>query len=169
VASLVGSQLPDVELQATDGSSVNLGKLSGTSIVFCYPFTGRPGHPNPPGWDDIPSAHGSTPQVLAFSTLYHDFETFHVKVFGLSFLSPEWQKDFATRHALPFLLLSDETQLFSNALQLERFIAGSQTFLTRRSMIIDNGIIKHDVFPVVQAKQNAEDTLAVLRKRVWTE
>lgn len=163
MASLLGSQLPDVGLQATDGSSVNLGKLSGTSIVFCYPFTGRPDHPNPPGWDDIPGAHGSTPQVLAFSMLYRNFETLHVKVFGLSFLSPEWQKDFAARHALPFLLLSDETQRFSNALQLERFIAGSQTYLTRRSMIIENGTIKHDVFPVLHPEQNAADTFALLK------
>jgi hypothetical protein len=32
-------------------------------------FAGLPGLPNPPGWDDIPGAHGSTPQTEGFRDL----------------------------------------------------------------------------------------------------
>jgi peroxiredoxin len=164
VASLVGLPLPDMDLQANDGSWVNLARLSGTTTLFCYPFTGRPGHPNPPGWDNILGAHGSTPQALAFSKIYSQFENLHVKVFGLSFLSTEWQHDFASLNHLAFPLLSDESQDFSKALQLETFVAGPAKYLSRRSMIIENGTIRHDMFPVVRPEENALDMLAVLKR-----
>ena len=54
------------------------------AIVYCYPWTGRPGLPNPPGWDDIPGAHGSTPQAEGFRDLYAGFQQVDAAVFGLS-------------------------------------------------------------------------------------
>jgi peroxiredoxin len=164
VASLVGAHLPDMELQAHDGSWVNLARITGTTVLFCYPFTGRPGHPNPPDWDNIPGAHGSTPQILAFSKLYSEFEKFHVKVFGLSFMSTEWQNDFAARNELAYPLLSDENQEFSKALRLETFTAGTTKYLSRRSMIIENGTIHHDMFPVTRPEEDASSILAVLKR-----
>ena len=53
---------------------VNFAKLAGMAIVYCYPWTGRPGLPNPPDWDDIPGAHGSTPQAEGFRDLYAGFQ-----------------------------------------------------------------------------------------------
>lgn len=163
MARLVGTRLPDLDLEAHDGSWVNLARLSGVTVVFCYPFTGRPGHPNPPGWDNIPGAHGSTPQALAFSKLYREFQTLHAKLFGLSFLSTDWQKDFAVRNVLPFLLLSDTSREFSKALQLETFVAGATHYLSRRCFIIENGFIRHDLFPVEHPERSAADVLAMLR------
>jgi len=61
-----GRRMPDIELPTTAGRTVSLARLAGRSIVYCYPWTGRPGEPNPPGWDDIPGAHGSTPQLEGF-------------------------------------------------------------------------------------------------------
>jgi peroxiredoxin len=163
VASLVGTHLPDVELPAHNGEQVNLSAIVGTSVVFCYPFTGRPNHPNPEGWDTVPGAHGSTPQALAFSTLYHEFVTLHVKVFGLSLLSSDWQKDFATRNHLPYQLLSDSNQTVTRRLSLETFRAGPDEYLARRTIIISNGVIQHDIYPVFHPEQNAADVLALLR------
>jgi peroxiredoxin len=162
VASLVGTRLPDVDLPASNGSSVNLARLTGTTVVFFYPYTGRPDHPNPPGWDDIPGAHGSTPQALAFSKLYSEFLRLDVKVFGLSFQPREWQSDFVTRNALPFQLLSDEARAFSNALRLETFSAGNHDYLARRGLIIENGTIRHDMFPVTSPERHAAEMLILL-------
>jgi peroxiredoxin len=161
VANLVGAQLPDIALQASDGSWINLSKLPGHTVVFCYPFTGRPGHPNPPDWDNIPGAHGSTPQALAYSATYATFKMHQIKVFGLSFQTVEWQQDFATRNALPFLMLSDVNQAFSKALGLDTFQAGDQRFLTRRTLVITSGLIQNDIYPVLNPANNAQDVLSL--------
>ena len=68
-----GRRMPDIELPTTAGRSVSFARLAGRAIVYCYPWTGRPGEPNPPGWDDIPGAHGSTPQAEGFRDLYDGF------------------------------------------------------------------------------------------------
>ena len=62
---IAGTRLPDVALTATFGAPVNLARFQERAVVFVYPFTGTPGQPNPPGWDDIPGAHGSTPEAEA--------------------------------------------------------------------------------------------------------
>ena len=64
-----GRRMPDIALPTTAGRSVSFARLPGRTIVYCYPWTGRPGLPNPPGWDDIPGAHGSTPQTEGFRDL----------------------------------------------------------------------------------------------------
>src|SRR5690606_38452146 len=65
----LGLVVPDIELPSTDGGAVSLARLDKGAVVFIYPWTGRPGLPNPPGWDEIPGAHGSTPQALGFQDL----------------------------------------------------------------------------------------------------
>src|SRR4051794_24187220 len=59
---LAGTRLPDLALMATDGTSVNLSRLVGRTVVYFYPRTGRPGQALPEGWDAIPGARGCTPQ-----------------------------------------------------------------------------------------------------------
>ena len=43
-----------VALTATDGSTVDLSRLPGRTVVYCYPRTGHPDRENPAGWDAIP-------------------------------------------------------------------------------------------------------------------
>src|SRR5262245_39294339 len=50
-------RMPDLDLPTTSGGSINFARLPGLAIVYCYPWTGRPGLANPPNWDDIPGAH----------------------------------------------------------------------------------------------------------------
>jgi peroxiredoxin len=59
---LTGLRLPDLVLPATDRTSVNLSRLTGRTVVYIYPRTGRPGQPLLDGWDAIPGARGCTPQ-----------------------------------------------------------------------------------------------------------
>jgi peroxiredoxin len=153
---------PDISLTATNSASINLYSIKGRAVVFCYPYTGRPSHPNPPGWDDIVGAHGSTPQALAFSKYYDDFMSLHVSVFGLSFQDSAWQQDFVTRNNLRVPLLSDAKRATSSALGLTTFNAGDIDYLTRRTFVLNNGVITQDLFPVLNPEQNATDILRLI-------
>ena len=159
---LIGRNLPDIELQATDGRMINPARLAGTSIFFCYPFTGRPNFPNPPDWDNIPGAHGSTPQALAFSMCYGEFKKRGVKVFGLSFQDAAWQKEFVARASLLVPLLSDCEKNFSNALTLPTFRAGAEDYLRRITLIAQNSIIARVRYPIDVPENDADETLGMV-------
>jgi peroxiredoxin len=162
VASLVGVALPDLGLPSSAGGVVNLLRQSGRAVVFVYPYTGRPGFADPEGWDNIPGAHGSTPQALAFSTHYHEFIARNVKVFGVSFQQREWQQELVKRNGLGFALLSDADGVWSRELELESFRAGDKHYLCRRTFVVNDGIITHDLYPVTAPAENAADVLKLL-------
>lgn len=139
--SLIRQRFPSVTLHSTHGGCVDLSTVSGLCVVFCYPYSGKPGVSDPPGWDDIPGAHGSTPQAIGFSKLYDEFRTLDVKLWGLSFQSPAWQLEFTARCALRVPLLSDEGRTFSAALNLRTFVAGERSFLSRCTLLARDGKI----------------------------
>jgi hypothetical protein len=56
---LAGLQLPSVELLSTARRKVDLSTLSGKTVVYCYPRTGRPDQEIPKGWNEIPGARGA--------------------------------------------------------------------------------------------------------------
>jgi peroxiredoxin len=66
---LEGMKLPRLGLTATDGSEVDLAALSGRTVVYIYPRTGRPGQPLPDGWDAIPGARGCTRRAVRFAII----------------------------------------------------------------------------------------------------
>jgi peroxiredoxin len=162
VERLVGLRLPDVELPASDGSAVNPSRLEGRAVLFCYPWTGRPGHPDPPGWDELPGAHGSTPQALAYSRAYGEFHKRNVRLFGVSLQEAEWQDEFARRNALPFPLLSDAERRFSQALALPAFTTGGADFLKRLTLIARDAVITAVRFPVRVPGKDAAEVLATM-------
>jgi peroxiredoxin len=159
---LVGTKLPDTGLVATDGRVVNPAREAGVSVYFCYPYTGRPGYADPPGWDAIAGAHGSTPQALGFSEAYESYQKLGVKVFGVSFQDVFWQSEFVERNSLRVPLLSDHGRKFTTALQLETFKAGLEDYLSRTTLIAVDGTIVGVRFPVDVAAQDAEETLALI-------
>ncbi|MCU0733601.1 MAG: peroxiredoxin [Hyphomonas sp.] len=155
-----GNRLPDVALASTLGGNVNLAALDGRSVVFIYPWTGRPGYPDPPGWDDIPGAHGSTPEAIGFRELASHFAAKDFAVFGLSSVTSDWQQEFVQRMALNYALLSDERFRFSDALGLPRFAAGDQWYLKRLTLICRQGEIIRTFYPVHPPDRHAADVLA---------
>lgn len=162
---LVGRQMPNVDLEATSGSPVNLAKLAGPAVIFCYPFTGRPGYADPPNWDHIPGAHGSTPQALAYSAAYGHFRRLGIKLFGLSLLSTEWQRDFVARNSLTFRLLSDAHRSFSGRLGLPLFETGGVVYLQRLTFITHDGAITALRYPVPEPEQDAVEVLEILQAK----
>jgi peroxiredoxin len=158
--NLTGIPFPNIPLPSTDGQIPN---FKSRAVVFFYPYTGKPGHPDPEHWDNIPGAHGSTPQALAFSRLYDQFAMLDVSIFGISFQSTEWQQDFVSRNNLRFTLLSDEKRSLSTALGLKTFKAGTSDYLDRRTLVVANNLITHDFYPVPQPENNADDVLKALQ------
>jgi peroxiredoxin len=159
---LVGTKLPDTGLVATDGRVVNPARETGVSVYFCYPYTGRPGHADPPGWDGIAGAHGSTPQAFGFSEAYERFQKLGVKVFGVSFQDVFWQSEFVKRNSLGVPLLSDHGREFATALQLDTFKAGLDDYLSRTTLIAVDGTIVGVRHPVDVPALDAEETLALI-------
>ncbi|MGE3520900.1 MAG: peroxiredoxin, partial [Vicinamibacterales bacterium] len=104
---LAGARVPPVSLASTDGRLVDLSTLTGRTVVFCYPRTGRPGVEPPDGWDLVPGARGCTPQSCAFRDHHHEFQLLGAGVFGLSTQDTGYQREAAERLHLPFALLSD--------------------------------------------------------------
>ncbi len=159
---LIGQTLPDVELPSSSGGQVNPRQVKGRAVYFCYPYTGRPGVPNPRGWDDIAGAHGSTPQALAYAAQFERFRGLDISIFGVSLLAPDWIAEFAQRNMLPYELLSDEAARFSQALQLPHFAIDGIDYLMRLTLFAMDGIITRVVFPVVDPEKDAATNLELL-------
>jgi peroxiredoxin len=153
---LRGLALPSIALSATDGSLVDLSRLAGRTIVYAYPRTGRPGVPNPPGWDMIPGARGCSPQSCAFRDHYAELKRLGVsQLFGLSTQDTDYQNEAAERLHLPFPLLSDASLALTRALSLPTFQVDGMTLLKRVTFVIDDGRITHIFYPVFPPDSNA--------------
>ena len=156
-------QLPDMTLAATDGGAVCVAALRGRSVLAVYPWTGRPGLPNPPDWDDIPGAHGSTPELEGFRDLTASFAAAKVKLFGLSRQTIDSQREMAVRLKLPFPILSDADGRFSAALGLPSFATVGEIYSKRLTLILDSGSIERVFFPVENPALHASEVLAALQ------
>jgi peroxiredoxin len=157
-------RVPSIPLAATDGSVVDLATLVGRSVVFAYPRTGRPGEPNPPGWDAIPGARGCTPQACAFRDFFGELRSLGVEhLFGLSVQDTAYQREMAEREHLPFPILSDERLQLARALRLPTFETQGMTLLKRLTLVIQDGVIRYVFYPVFPPDQNAAEVAAWLR------
>ena len=158
---LTGARLPNIALAATDGSSVNLSRRTGRTVVYIYPRTGRPGQALPTGWDGIPGARGCTPQSCGFRDHFADLKRLGVKqLYGLSTQTTEYQREAAERLHLPFAILSDEQLAFTRALNLPTFSVDGMTLIRRMAWVIDEGVITHVFYPVFPPDKSAEDVVA---------
>jgi len=159
--------MPSVPLIATDGSTVDLSKLRGRTVVYTYPRTGRPGVPNPEGWDLIPGARGCTPQTCAFRDHFAELKAAGVNhLFALSTQDPAYQREAAERLHLPFAILSDEHFKLTQALSLSTFETHGMMLLKRLTLVIGDGVIEHVFYPVFPPDKNAGEVLAWLRSRM---
>lgn len=161
---LEGARLPSVLLRSTAGGIVDLSKIAGTVVVYCYPRTGQPGEEPPNGWDAIPGARGCTPQACAFRDHYQEIRACGAEVFGLSTQSTEYQKELVSRLHVPFTVLSDETLEFVAALRLPTFTVASMTMIKRLTLIATDGVIRKVFYPVFPPHKNPDDVIAWLQK-----
>ncbi len=163
---LPGMPLPSVPLRSTTGELVDLSSLSGTTVVYCYPITGRPDMDLPPDWDEIPGARGCTPQSCAFRDHHAELQALDARVFGLSTQDTAYQREAAERLHLPFALLSDENLEFAGALDLPTFEADGKTLIKRLTLVVQDGRIETVFYPVFPPGKNAEEVLQWLSERI---
>jgi peroxiredoxin len=162
---LPGMRVPSVFLGATDGSRVDLSKLTGRTVVYAYPMTGRPGVALPDGWDEIPGARGCTPQSCAFRDHFAELRSAGVSaVFGISTQDSAYQREAKERLHLPFELLSDASLDLAEAMRLPTFQAEGKTLLKRLTMILDDGVVTHVFYPVFPPDRNADEVVAWLSR-----
>jgi peroxiredoxin len=161
---LAGVKLPPLPLAATDGSSVDLSKLSGRTVVYIYPRTGVPGQAPPDGWDQIPGARGCTPQSCSFRDHFAELKRLGVaRLYGLSTQDTAYQREAAERLHLPFAILSDERLELARAIKLPTFTTAGMTLLKRMALVIDNGVITKVFYPVFPPDKNAEEVIEWLQ------
>jgi peroxiredoxin len=163
---LPGMKLPSVSLTSTSGDHIDLSALAGTTVVYCYPLTGRPDRNLPQGWDEIPGARGCTPQSCAFRDHHAELKDLGSRVFGLSAQSTAYQREAAERLNLPYGLLSDEDLGFAEALGLPTFEADGMILIKRLTLVIESGEILKAVYPVFPPGRNAEEVIGWLSDRV---
>jgi len=160
---LLGTDVPGIQLKATDGTSVDL-RGPGLSVIYAYPRTSAPGVEAIAGWDAIPGARGCTPQSCAFRDHFAELRELGAsRLFGLSTQTTEYQREAAERLHLPFQLLSDQSLLLTSALGLPTFQVGGMTLLRRLTMIIRSGTIEHVFYPVHPPERNADAVASWLR------
>jgi peroxiredoxin Q/BCP len=89
----VNDSAPDFELSTADGAALRLSALRGRKVVlFFYPRD---------------HTHGCTAQACAFRDAYEELVTAGAEVIGVSSDSAKTHHGFATRHSLPFPIVSD--------------------------------------------------------------
>ena len=160
-----GVTLPAVVLPATDGRAIDLARVGGRSLVIVYPWTGRPSRPNPPGWDDIQGAHGSTPELKGFRDHHAEFKRRGISLFGLSRQATDYQRELVARLALPFSILSDEEGRFGSALRLPSFTTGGEIYLKRLTLAVKDGRIERAFYPVADPAGHAAEVLSWLGRQ----
>lgn len=158
-SQLRGAVLPSLALPATEGPDVDVARLPGRSLIIVYPWTGRPGCPNPPDWDAIPGAHGSTPELESFRDSYSKFVQRGVRLFGMSRQTTDYQRELVHRLALPFPILSDARGHFAAALRLPSFATGGETYLKRLTLLVEAGRVAQVFYPVRDPAAHAEEVL----------
>ena len=143
----IGSVAPDFTLPSQSGEIVNLKGFVGSKpvVLFFYPK------------DDTP---GCTKQACAFRDDYEQFGKLDAEVIGISSDSVESHRSFASKHDLPFTLLSDEGG------KVRRLYGVSSTFGLfpgRVTYVIDReGVVRHVFSSQLEAVKHVEVALKSL-------
>jgi len=158
---LAGTAMPGISLPSTTGERIDLvaAAEAGTLVLYCYPRTGRPGEPLPPGWDEIPGARGCTPQSCAFRDRFSELEARGARVLGLSAQPMAEQVEFAGRVGLPYPLLSDPDLELAEALRLPIFEVAGMRLYRRLTLIGRRGLIVKAFYPIFPPNRNAGEVI----------
>ena len=147
----VGMKAPEFTLNDKDGKAVSLSQFKGKKVVlYFYPKDSTP---------------GCTRQACAFAGAYDVYKEMGVEVIGISKDSVKSHSNFATKYALPFVLLSDPELQAIQAYDVwkEKKLYGKVSMgVVRATYVIDEeGVIEH-VMPKVKPDTNAEEILKYL-------
>ncbi len=144
-----GDQAPDFTLPAQSGEAVRLKDRLGERVVVLY-FYPR---------DDT---RGCTAEACAFRDSHEVFAEAGAEVIGVSSDSVDRHAAFASRHELPFTLLSDQggrvRRLYGVPAVLG-LLPGRVTYVIDRQ-----GTVRHVFSSMTNIGQHVSDALGVVRK-----
>ena len=161
---LNGALWPDISFSSTNHELINLKERIGITVVYIYPMTGRPDIPAPDGWEGIPGAKGCTPQSCGFRDHYSELKALNAQIYGFSSQTTEYQSEAKERLHLPFSLLSDDSFLLKEHLNLPTFKAAGKELYKRITFILIGGKIQKVFYPVFPPEGNADNVIAWLRE-----
>ncbi len=163
---LPGSAVADIELPSTAGGRRPLSLGRRPTLVFAFPWAGRPGEALPADdWDAIPGARGCTAEACGFRDVHAELRALGLEVVGLSAQSPARQLEVVQRLGLPYPLLSDERLELAGAMGLPTFAAAGRTLLRRLTMLVRDGMVERVWYPVFPPDRHAERVLGDLAER----
>jgi peroxiredoxin Q/BCP len=145
----IGDTAPDFSLPDKSGSTVNLKDFIGKKAVVLYFYPK----------DDTP---GCTVESCAFRDQYEVFRAAGAEVIGVSGDSPESHQKFASKHNLPFILLSDkgdQVRKQYGATTAFGFIPGRVTYVIDQA-----GVVQYVFDSMLNFKGHVEEAIKTLQK-----
>ena len=146
-----GEKAPDFTLKDKDGNSVTLSSFLGRKvIVYFYPRDNTP---------------GCTREACAFAGAYDGFRERNVEVIGISRDSEKSHSNFAAKHHLPFILVSEPELEAIKAFDVwqEKKLYGKVSMgVVRSTFVIDEKGIIEKVYEKVKPDTNAAEILDYL-------
>ena len=148
---LEGSKAPDFTLDDQDGSPVSLSDFKGQKVLlWFYPKASTP------GW---------TVEGKVLRDEHKNFQKKNTVIIGISADSVKAQKNFCTKQAFPFSLISDpekETIKAYEAFGLKKFMGKEYEGIYRISYLIDEEGMIEKAYEKVKPKEHALQVLSDL-------
>jgi peroxiredoxin len=158
--------VPSITLPTTSGSAVDISKLSGLSILFCYPRSGSVEEKVPPEWDAIPGARGCTPQACSFRDNFPSLKQHGVtNLFGVSTQDTAYQQELRERVHLPYDLLSDKKLEMLQGLNLPSIEWEGKKLIKWLTVAVEAGKIVKWWYPIFPPDSNVDEVLDWLKQR----
>lgn len=148
-----GQKAPDFTLQSTGDKTVSLSDFKGKQIVCLY-------------WYPKDNTPGCTKEACSFRDLEQEFKDAGAVILGVSIDNLKSHENFASKHSLPFPLLSDEDKSVSTAYGVfkEKSMYG-KTFMgiERTTFVIDKEGIIRKIWPKVKVDGHVDEVLDFIR------
>ena len=147
-----GTKAPDFTLPDKDNHPVSLSDFKGKKVIlYFYPKD---------------NTKGCTTQACTFRDAYSEFEALGAVVIGVSKDSTRSHTNFASKHELPFLLLSDpETEVIQayDVWKEKKMYGKTYMGIVRTTYIIDEAGMIEKVYEKVKPAENADQILEHLK------
>ncbi|WP_035986315.1 peroxiredoxin [Leptolyngbya sp. KIOST-1] len=148
MAIQVGDRAPDFTLSSQTGESVTLSSFQGQKAVVLYFYPK----------DDTP---GCTVESCSFRDSYEDFVAEGAEVIGISSDSPDSHRAFASKHSLPFTLVSDSGSVVRKAYGVPAtlgLLPGRVTYV-----IDQQGTVRHIFNSQFNPKGHVAEAMGILK------